>query len=95
MNFAPEEGNRVLKLLGVFDEFILAASGSFLDLQYLATFVLNASAQVPDIGRIASLFGVEHVPHVLEELRGIEVRRRGGTHEKSITPVPRNVLAIT
>ncbi|MEH6581287.1 MAG: AsmA family protein [Halioglobus sp.] len=63
MEFAPQEENMGLSLQGVFGEFIFAANGSFLDLQHLETFKISAKAHGPNIGRVAGLFGVEHVPH--------------------------------
>ena len=63
LHIAPKNGNMHLDAHGAFGEFNVRTSGSFIDLQHLETFILEASAEGPDIGRIAGLLGMEHVPH--------------------------------
>lgn len=62
LEVAPRDERMHVALEGVFGEFDLAAQGSFVDLQHLERIDLQFEAGGPDIGRIAGLVGLEHVP---------------------------------
>ncbi len=63
LEVAPRDEKMHLVLAGVFGEFDLSAQGSFVDLQQLERIDLQFEAGGPDLGRIAGLAGLEHVPN--------------------------------
>ena len=63
LEVAPRDEKMHLVLAGVFGEFDLSAQGSFVDLQHLQRIDLQFEAGGPDLGRIAGLAGLEHVPN--------------------------------
>ncbi|MFA9421142.1 MAG: AsmA-like C-terminal region-containing protein, partial [Gammaproteobacteria bacterium] len=63
LNMAPDGENVKLDLIGEIGEFNLRADGQFSDLQDLENVGLQLSANGPDTGRIAKIFGVAGVPN--------------------------------
>jgi hypothetical protein len=60
---APGTGDEVVFALdGVFGEFVIEANGSFVDLQSLDQFKVDAQASGPDARAIGNLFGYDSLP---------------------------------